>query len=144
MGRLERSLQKKKMPRYLSFVTDHNLGNNGFAGRVCGGDIRVGDRFTAEYRSEYHNENDEVWSELFFTQPIDLKVSRIEAYGREFDEISSGMTGLLEFEGDISSIAPRALIGDEHTLQCHKEELERLRLRNPISEQGGGGQPDTR
>ena len=132
------------MARYLSFVTDHNLGNNGFAGRVCGGDIRVGDRFTVEYRSEYHNENDEVWSELFFAQPIDLKVARIEAYGREFEEISSGMTCLLEFEGDISSISPRALIGDEHTRQCHQEELERSRLRNPTSEQGGGGQAATR
>lgn len=113
------------MPRYLSFFTDHTLGNNGFVGRVCGEGIRVGDRFTAEYRLEYHRDNDKDGSELFFTKPIDLKVSRIEAYGREFDEISSGMTCLLEFEGDISSIAPLALIGDEHTRECHQKELER-------------------
>ncbi|MES2470600.1 MAG: hypothetical protein V4675_25120 [Verrucomicrobiota bacterium] len=123
------------MPRYLSFYTDHTLGNNGFAGRVCGGDIRVGDRFTAEYRSEHHKDEDEAWSELFFTKPIDLKVSRIEAYGRGFEEISSGMTCLLEFEGDISNIAPRALIGDEHTRECHEEELERSRRRHTTSEQ---------
>jgi hypothetical protein len=132
------------MPRYLSFFTDHTLGNNGFAGRVCGDDIRLGDRFTAEYRVESHINEDEAWSELFFTNPIDMKVVRIEAYNRELPEIASGYTCLLEFEGDTSSIAPRALLGDENTRECHDEELERSRRRNPKSEQGGGGQPATR
>jgi len=130
------SLQKKKMPRYLSFFTDHTLGINGFAGRVCGDDIRLGDRFTMEYRVESRIDEDESRSELLFTKPIDLKVVRIEAYNRELPEIASGYTCLLEFEGDISSIAPDALIGDEYTRNCHHEAMERSRRRNSESEQG--------
>jgi hypothetical protein len=127
------------MPRYLSFYTDHTLGDNGFAGRVCGDDIRLGDRFTAEYRIESHINEDETWSELLFTKPIDLTVVRIEAYNRDFPEIASGFTCLLDFEGDTSVIAPGALIGDEHTRECSDEALERSRRRNPKSEQGDAG-----
>lgn len=132
------------MPRYLSFFTDRPFGNNGFAGRVCGDDIRLGDCFTVEFRVESHIKDDEAWSELFPTGSIDLKVVRIEAYNREIQEISRSMTCLLEFEGDISSIAPGALIGDEYTRECHNEELERSRRRIQTSEQAGGGQPATR
>ena len=132
------------MPRYLSFFTDHACGDNGFAGRVCGDPIRLGERFTAEYRVESHIYEDEAWSELFFTRPIDLKVVRIEAYNRELPEIPSSYTCLLEFEGDTSVISPGALIGDEHTRKCHDEALAQSRRRNQISEQGGGGQPATR
>lgn len=129
---------EKEMPRYLSFFTNHTLGNNGFAGRVCGDDIRIGDRFTAEFRLGSHITDDEACSELIFTQPIDLKVVRIEAYHREFQEISSGMTCLLEFEGDITRIAPRALIGDEHTRDCRDKELARSRDKSTTSEAAAG------
>lgn len=129
------------MPRYLSFFTDHALGNNGLAGRVCGDDIRLGDRFTAEYRVESHTNEDEAWSELFFARPIDLKVVRIEAYNRELPEIASGYTCLLEFDGDISSVASHALIGDEHTRDGHDEALERSRRGSATSEQAGAQNP---
>ena len=123
------------MPRHLSFFTNHRLGNNGFAGRVCGDGIRLGDRFTAEYRVESHIDADETRSELFFTNPVDLKVVRIEAYSRELPEIASGYTCLLEFEGDTSRIAALALIGDENTRECHGQALEPSRCGNTT---GGG------
>jgi hypothetical protein len=118
------------MPRYLSFLTEHKLGNNGFAGRVCGEDISLGDRFTMEYRVESHIDDDEAWSELFPANSIDLKVVRIEAYNRDMPAIASGYTCLIEFDGDISGIAPRALIGDEHTCECYEAALERTRSRS--------------
>ena len=125
----------EKSPRYLSFFTDHRLGDNGIAGRVCGDDIRLGDRFTVAYRIEKHLDENESWSELVQSNPIDLKVVRIEAYNHELPEVARGYTCLLEFEGDISSVPPEALIGDEYTGDCRDQELARIRDTNRRSEQ---------
>ena len=89
-----------EMPRYLSFATAHRAGNNGFAGRVCGDDIRLGDHFTAEFRMESKITEEEVSTELFPVATINLRVVRIEAYHREFQEIATNYSCLLEFDGE--------------------------------------------
>jgi hypothetical protein len=121
------------MPRFLSFATDHRLGNNGFAGRVCGDDIRLGDHFVEEFQAVSHISGEKRWTELFPTAAIDLTVVRIEAWGREMKEISRGYTCLLEFDGDISCIPDLSLIGDAHTVECHEAELAASRSRESDS-----------
>jgi hypothetical protein len=133
--------QMENTPRYLSFCTEHPFGDNGFAGRVCGNAIRLGDRFTVAYRIGPRPDGNDASSELIRSNPIDLKVMRIEAYNRELPEIATGYTCLLEFEGDTSQVEPHALIGDENTRECRDQELARLRDQNQRSEQVGAQNP---
>ena len=119
------------MTRYLALrIHGYQPGEVGcVGGRVCGDAIRLGDRFTVEYRVVSHGENDELWGELVPVRCIDLTVVRIEAWRREFEEIDRGMRCLMWLDGDLSGIDPEALIGDLHTRWCHDEELARMRER---------------
>ena len=113
--------------RHLSFrIHDFLPGDAGcLVGRVCGDGIRLGDCFTVEYRVVVHQEEDALWSELIPVRCIALKVVRLEMFNRELEEIPSGYTCAMWFEGDVSGMGTEALIGDVLTRALHDAELER-------------------
>lgn len=63
--------------------------------------LRVGDRFTLAARNKSCKTFDEfIQPAVRETQrPVDLTVTRIESYQKEFEELSKGMTALLELTG---------------------------------------------
>jgi hypothetical protein len=122
-----------EITRHLSFRIEGKFpyGPGCVGGRVCGDAIRLGDRFTVEHRVEVHEDDGEMWSKLIAERCIDLKVTRIETYRRELEEIHRGMTCVLWVDGDLSGIDPESLLGDVLTRACHDAEMERVRLGHP-------------
>ena len=72
------------------------------AGRNCGGDIQVGDTFTAITRTVFPPTDPSeplITPPHEFVAPVTLRLDTIKLYGRYIDFLSPGMTALLGLSG---------------------------------------------
>jgi hypothetical protein len=69
----------------------------------CWTDVRVGDIFDEEIPISWHHYPDgEVVAMFGPVRPVVFVIKRIQAYRKEFQEWSSGMTAVITLEGDMT------------------------------------------
>ena len=87
-------------PIHPSFIVAESVLPDGLTGRNCGTKLEVGVKFNQLRRTRYFGAITNIQSEdVGKPQSISLTLKRIETYSKTIDELDSGMTALLEFDG---------------------------------------------
>ncbi len=113
--------------KFLMYTVDHIKEDNIIVGRNTGDEISKGDTFIRLFDSKLIKNGDEVWSEITEVDTLLLKIDALLIYGKNVDAVPSGYVCQLKVEGEIPSLTAGQVLGNNETLDRHRQKVNALR-----------------